>query len=90
MPQSNVTLPDGRIFTGPDVSINEQTERWTDVVLSDGSTLRVKPNVVSVIRVPDQWDADGNPLYAIRSNIIMTVASAPAELKKGYIAPRTN
>jgi hypothetical protein len=86
MPQSSVKLPDGRLFTGPDVAINEQTERWSEIMLEDGSKLRVKPNVVSVIRVEGQWDSDGHPLYAIKSNIIMTVVDSPAHLKRGAAA----
>lgn len=83
MVNSSVTLADGKIVSGPDVRINEQTERWSDVTLDDGTVLRVKPNVFSVVRVDGEYDTDDNPLYAIRTNIVMTVASVLPHMKKG-------
>jgi hypothetical protein len=78
-----IRLPDGRQLVGTDVAISEQTERWTDVVLSDGSKLRIRPNVLSVTKIDGEYDPEGHPLYAIKSNNIMVVAESPAHLKRG-------
>ena len=75
---------------GYDVPIVESTERWTEVKLEDGSVLRVKASILSAIRVPGQYDADGNPMYALKSNVAMIVADAPENLKRGYIAKKAN
>ena len=52
------------------------------VWLDDGSVLRLKIDVVDAVRIPDAWDADGNPLYTLRSGNIMAVLEAPVELMK--------
>lgn len=78
-------------ITGPreatEVSIKESTERWTEVVLDDGSILRIKPVVLSAIRMDDLYDQDGNPVYQLKVNQLMTVASAPDHLKKSAEKP---
>jgi hypothetical protein len=74
--------PDGRIVDGVEVPVVESTERWTEVKLEDGSVLRVKPSIISAIRVPGQWDNDGNPMYALKATNQMMVAEAPEHLKR--------
>lgn len=74
--------PDGRMVDGVEVSIAESTERWSDVKLEDGSVLRVKSSILSAVRVLDQFDQDGNPMYALKANLAMVVAEAPEHLKK--------
>ena len=66
-----------------EVSVAESTERWTEVQLEDGSVVRLKPVVVGAIRVEGQYDQDGNPVYSLKVNQIMVVASAPEHLRKG-------
>jgi hypothetical protein len=70
-----------------EVPVMESTDRWTEVKLADGSTLRIKVVVVSAARVEGQWDPDGNPLYTVRANQIMTVADSPQALRKPDPAP---
>lgn len=65
-----------------EVAVEEATERWTDLKLADGTEIRIKTVVLSVMRVEGQFDQEDNPLYHIKANQIMT-ASSPAELKKG-------
>jgi hypothetical protein len=83
MPETRrkVTLPNG-IFDGTDVGIKESTERWSDVLLEDGTTLRIKPNVIMVTRIDGHYDPEGNPLYALNANQIMTAVNVPAHLRK--------
>lgn len=65
-----------------EVAVEEATERWTDLKLADGTVIRIKTIVLGVIRVEGQYDPDGNPMYQIKANQIMT-ATAPDHLKKG-------
>ena len=71
-----------------EVAIEESLERWTEITLEDGSILRVKPVVLTVLRATDEYDKEGNPLYSVKLNPVMTV-SAPEELKKGGTKPST-
>ena len=77
--------PSGPLVDGSEVPVTETTERWTDVLLEDGTKLRLKPTVLSVIRVDGQFDPDGNPMYMLKSSQVM-VADAPPHLRKGAAA----
>jgi hypothetical protein len=64
-----------------EVEIEVSTERWTEVTLKDGSLIRIKPVILSVLRIDGQYDQEGNPVYQVKANQVMT-ASAPDHLKK--------
>lgn len=72
-----------------EVAVDESTERWSEVKLEDGSVLRTKPVVISAIRVHGKYDQDGNPIYSLKVNQVMTVASVPEHLRKNAIATDT-
>ena len=80
--KTKVDLPGTGLVDATEVAVTESTERWTDVQLSDGSTLRIKPVVLGAVRIDNQYDAEGNPLYQVKVNQIMTV-TASDHLKKG-------
>jgi hypothetical protein len=76
-----VTLPNIGTVEGSEVQVVESTERWTDVKLDDGTSVRIKPVVMSVIRVDGRYDPQGNPMYAVQAGQAMSV-SAPEHLRK--------
>ena len=78
-----IDVPGIGLVDATEVSISESTERWTDIQLSDGSVLRIKPIVLSALRIENNYDQEGNPLYQLKVNQLMTIASAPDHLKKG-------
>ena len=84
MPEKRVKIdvPGLGLADGVDVPITEATERWTELTLADGSVLRVKPNVLSVVRLEGRYDPEGNPMYAVRGQQVMVVASAPDHLRR--------
>ena len=84
MPEKRVTvqLPNGGAADGFEVGVAEATERWTDIKLEDGSALRIKAVIIGAVRVEGQYDQEGNPLYMVKANQVMTV-SAPDHLRKG-------
>jgi uncharacterized OB-fold protein len=67
---------------GVEVGIKETIERWTEVNLEDGSVLRIKPVVVAVVRIDGQYDAEGNPMYAVRGGQALALVSVPESLKR--------
>ena len=67
---------------GSEVGVSESTEKWSEVTLEDGTVLRVKPSVLSAIRMDGQYDPDGNPAYLIKAQQVVMVASAPEHLRK--------
>ena len=84
MPERKVTVttPDGKKAEGLEVPVTESVERWCDLTLEDGTILKIKPVVESTVRLIDQFDPDGNPIYLIRSGFATVIASIPDGLKK--------
>lgn len=84
MPEQNikVDLPNIGSVDGVQVSVDESVERWSELKLADGSVLRLKPQVIRVIRANGRFDPEGNPLYAVQGGQIMIVVSVPPHLKQ--------
>jgi hypothetical protein len=76
-----VGAPNG-VAEGSEVQILETTERWSEIRLQDGVVLRIKPTVLSAVRLEGMYDQEGNPLYALRSSILTATVSAPDILRK--------
>lgn len=64
------------------VPIVEITERFSEIRLGDGTSLAVKPNIVEVARLEEQWDNEGNPIYIVRSQNVIMIVNTPPDLKK--------
>jgi len=80
--KAKIQVPNVGFVDAVEVEITESSERWTEVKLADGTTIRTKPVILTVFRVDGHYDQDGNPIYQIKANQVMT-ASAPDHLKKG-------
>lgn len=80
--RAKIPLPQGGFVEGMEVDVEESTDRWSDVKLEDGTILRVKPVVLSAIRVDNAFDPAGNPQYAIKSNAVVSIVSTPDNLHR--------
>lgn len=76
----------GKMVMGMDVPIEESTERWSEIKLADGTILRVKQAVAAVVRLDQTWDAEGNPVYVVRSGPALAIVQVDESLRK----PSTN
>jgi hypothetical protein len=85
--KTKVTIPNLGTVDASEVTLEESVERWSELKLSDGSVLRIKPAVLSVLRVDGQYDQSGNPLYVLQAGNTMTVASAPDNLRQPNTDP---
>ena len=79
----NVPGPDGNNVEGVVVGIIESREKFSEIRLEDGTTLRMKPNIQRVVRLTDMWDDEGNPLYWVSHNAIISIHEAPSDLLRG-------
>jgi hypothetical protein len=77
-----------RTVPGPDgpveatvMGFRTPTEHWTEVLLDDGTVIKLKLVVTDVYRIDDQYDDEGNPMYVVRSQNILRV-DAPDNLRK--------
>ena len=75
--KKSLQLPSGETTEGTFVNVIESTERFTDIKLEDGTVLKAKVSVAEVSRVDGRWDNDGNPLYFVKSQTVITVAKTP-------------
>ena len=62
------------------VDVIKSDENWTQIHLSDGAILRMKPVVIEVTRAKGNYSADGTPIYNVRASIVID-AKVPDELK---------
>jgi hypothetical protein len=72
----------GKQFDAVDVPIEESTERWSEFKLEDGTTIRMKLNVLAIMRIDGQYDQAGTPMYQTNVAPIMVVVDVPDRLKK--------
>jgi hypothetical protein len=71
----------GQDVEGLEVRFKSNREEWNDYTLEDGSSLRMKAVVSEIIRLNNEYDAEGNPVYIVKS-ANMVVVKAPDNLKK--------
>lgn len=74
--------PSGQMVDATEVPVEESTERWSEIRLEDGTTLRIKMTVLSAIRLDGNFDPEGNPIYQIKGSPAVAVINVPAELKR--------
>ena len=72
----------GKMVDGVELEFKTKIEGWNEYEISDGSIIRVKLVTTSVVRISDQYDQEGNPIYAVKTSNVMAV-SPPGKLRKG-------
>jgi hypothetical protein len=80
--RKKIVTINGRPVPGVDVPIEESNERWSEVKLEDGTTLRVKMTVLSVGRADAEFDATGNPMYSVDMAPVIAVTYVPEHLRR--------
>jgi hypothetical protein len=75
-------LHNDKMTDAVDVPISESVEKWSEFTLEDGSVIRAKISLISVARVKDEWDAQGNPVYVMNLGSAIGFASVPENLVK--------
>lgn len=55
----------GQAAEGYDIPILESTERWSEVKLEDGTVFRAKISIGQVVRLINERDPAGNPVYSV-------------------------
>lgn len=74
-------VPGGPLVDAELIEVQNSQENWSQYLLSDGTTLKLKLVATEVWRVENAFDNDGNPQYVVKSGNIL-VANAPDELRK--------
>jgi len=76
-----VRLPNGRELGAMDVDFETIKEDWNEYTLEDGTVLKFKTVVSSIIRTEDYDPMTGDPVYHVRSTNILRVKVLP-EMKR--------
>jgi hypothetical protein len=66
-------------FQGKEVDALEMpfqtgAEHWNEYLLHDGSVVRLKSVVTDILKIEGQVDAEGNPVYMLKSTNIVSVS----------------
>jgi len=71
----------GRQVDATPVDINQAGEKWNEYLLEDGTVLKMKLVLKKVMRIDNQYDHDGNPVYMMQSTNVSTI-TAPKNLRR--------
>jgi hypothetical protein len=71
-----VPLPDGSEVEAHVVGFEPTVEPWSEYVLEDGTTVRIKTVVGEFLRLEGQYDQRGDPLYVVNSTNVVHVVAA--------------
>jgi hypothetical protein len=76
-----VRLPNGSEVEATNVDFETMQEDWNEYKLEDGTVLKFKTVVSSIIRTENYDPMSGDPVYHVRSTNILRV-KVPDELKR--------
>ena len=71
----------GREVTGELMPVQQTQESWSQYLLADGSIVKMKIVVTDIYRIGDEYDAEGNPVYFVKSTNVVSI-NAPEELRR--------
>ena len=78
--KKKVMTPTGEV-EATEIGYRSSGEFWNEYLMDDGSVVRMKVVVTSIVRVDGQYDEQNNPMYLIQSSPVVAV-SAPDNLRK--------
>jgi hypothetical protein len=76
IPQMFIDPSDGEVM-----DIQNRQEQWSEFILTDGATLRLRPAVVEIRKLRNQFAPNGDPIYIIKSTVVNDT-KIPDNLKK--------
>lgn len=77
-----VTLPDGRQAQAIEVPVETANEKWSEYTLADGTIVRAKINLINIVRVENEYDPQGIPLYQVNAQPALAFVHVPDDLMR--------
>ena len=71
----------GREVDATEVEFQTRKEDWNEYQLMDGTVIKMKLVVSGIFRIDGLYDAEGNPVYQIKSSNVAAVKS-PDNLRR--------
>ncbi len=72
--QRKIPLGDGGSADATEMSFQTSAEHWNEYLLNDGSVVKLKTVVTDVLEMDGKFDAEGNPIYVIKSTQVVSVS----------------
>ena len=66
----------GREAEATPVDVHHASEKWNEYLLEDGTVLKMKLILKKILRVDNEVDAEGNPVYVMQTTNV-TAVTAP-------------
>jgi hypothetical protein len=71
-----------RMVEGEEIEFESKGEQWNIYTLADGSKLKLKLVMMEVMRLVNEHDALGNPVYVFTAQQVVGVESNPELIRK--------
>lgn len=71
----------GRSVDGVEMDFKTINEEWNEYQISDGSTIRIKLVMTNIVKLSEEVDRDGTPVYVAKTSNVMA-ASLPGATRK--------
>ena len=65
----------GREAEATPVEVNQAGEKWNEYLLEDGTVLKMKLILKKIMRVENEFDSEGNPVYVMQTTNVTSVTS---------------
>jgi len=72
----------GREIDAVEVDFKVLKEDWNEYDLADGTRVKVKYVASNMVRLINEYDNDGDPIYLVKSSNVLAL-SVPENLKRG-------
>ena len=73
-----IKLPlNGQEVEATSIEVISASEHWNHYTLEDGTVIRTKHVATEIFHVPSQRDAEGNPVYMVRTAPPIIVLDTP-------------
>lgn len=63
------------------IKVTPVNENWSEYLLADGTTIKVRPLVLDVEQQLGQKSPTGDPVYQIKSGLVIEVKAKPKAVK---------
>jgi hypothetical protein len=81
IPVPKQRFSDPILLDGELMDIEKHNEQWSEFTLKDGATIRIKPVVIEIRKLRNQFNQSGEPVYLVKSAVV-TDAKVPDSLRK--------
>ena len=75
----------GKTVEAEVIEIKNISDSAIRIELADGTLLRLKIDIIEVVRFNDEWDPEGNPRYSVKSGNLMSLLDSPENLREGRL-----